>query len=312
MENKIVLVTGANAGLGLETCAQLAEKGVGKIILACRSEKKAKDAVQTLVSKTGKPESRFKILVMDTGDLDSCRGAADSVDGPLDAIVMNAGGMIFTVASKSHLSGAHNQFAVNVLGHVVFLEELISKNKLAKGAHVMFSGSEGSRGVAAMGMKRCKYTKPYKEDMIKHITGKAYKTFDPMKAYQYTKSIGQLCMSKLAADNPDYTIVSVSPGATTGTKAANDMPAYMRLGYKFFMAGPMKAIGHSHSVSKGAENYLSGIGMGPVTVPTGKFYGAPIGKSSGKLVDQGEKVDRLYDSPEAQAAAYEAVKSFLR
>ena len=40
LQNKVVLVTGANAGIGKETARQLAELGAARVIMACRSTKK--------------------------------------------------------------------------------------------------------------------------------------------------------------------------------------------------------------------------------------------------------------------------------
>ena len=42
----IALVTGANAGLGFDAAAQLAERGYGHVILACRTVEKAETARQ--------------------------------------------------------------------------------------------------------------------------------------------------------------------------------------------------------------------------------------------------------------------------
>ena len=47
MSDKIAVVTGGNRGLGLETCRQLAKKGMG-VILTSRDEAKGKAAVEKL------------------------------------------------------------------------------------------------------------------------------------------------------------------------------------------------------------------------------------------------------------------------
>jgi len=43
-----VIITGANAGIGLETAKELAKSGA-KIILACRDEKRGKEA-ETIIN----------------------------------------------------------------------------------------------------------------------------------------------------------------------------------------------------------------------------------------------------------------------
>ena len=47
MTGKVVLVTGANSGLGLESTRLLAERGAA-VVMACRDMKKAEEALQTI------------------------------------------------------------------------------------------------------------------------------------------------------------------------------------------------------------------------------------------------------------------------
>ena len=50
MDGKVVLITGANAGIGKETAKDLARRGA-KVIMACRNIDKAKSARGNLNSK---------------------------------------------------------------------------------------------------------------------------------------------------------------------------------------------------------------------------------------------------------------------
>ena len=67
LSTQTALVTGANAGLGFETAAQLAEMGYGRIILATRTHAKGTDAKQRLIERTGKDV--FDLLAIDVAEV---------------------------------------------------------------------------------------------------------------------------------------------------------------------------------------------------------------------------------------------------
>ena len=106
LSRRVFLITGANTGVGRATAEALARHGA-RVILACRSEARAEDALRHI------PGARF--LQLDLADLDSVRAAAASVSGlRLDALINNAG-----VAGARGLTrqGFELAFGVNHLGH---------------------------------------------------------------------------------------------------------------------------------------------------------------------------------------------------
>ncbi len=89
---KIAVVTGANRGIGFETCRQLARRGM-KVILAARDEAKGRAAAQRLRDEG--LDVDFGRL--DVADCDSVREFARFVRkeyGRVDVLVNNAGVMI--------------------------------------------------------------------------------------------------------------------------------------------------------------------------------------------------------------------------
>ncbi|MCX6856081.1 MAG: SDR family NAD(P)-dependent oxidoreductase [Verrucomicrobia bacterium] len=88
--NPIALVTGANRGLGLEVCRQLAMHGY-TVILSGRDFEKVTQAAQELSSAT----QTVHPLALETGSHDSVMEAAETIArkfGRLDVLVNNAGG----------------------------------------------------------------------------------------------------------------------------------------------------------------------------------------------------------------------------
>lgn len=91
LTGKVVIVTGANSGIGYHTAFKLAAKGA-RTILACRNESRARLALDKIRNGTGNPQVIFKRL--DLTSLQSVREFADDVlktEDRLDVLVNNAG-----------------------------------------------------------------------------------------------------------------------------------------------------------------------------------------------------------------------------
>ncbi len=147
---KTVLITGANVGIGKEIARQLAMRPeTARIYLACRNQERAAKAKAELEAETGR--RIFDIALMDVSDPDSVRAGLAGVDGSIDALVMNAGGMGGKTPMNLTADGATYMFAQNVLGHVVLLETLLAEDRLGEVA--VFAGSEAARGIPKMGLQ---------------------------------------------------------------------------------------------------------------------------------------------------------------
>src|SRR5271166_2044241 len=139
-----ILITGANIGLGKESARQLAlKKETKKVILFCRNQAKAEAAKKELEEQTGK--KIFEIVIGDVSDANSVRKAVEKIKEPIDAIILNAGGMVGKTAGKITPSGMNELAATNVLGHVILVEELVKHDKLKKA--VLLASSEAIPGV---------------------------------------------------------------------------------------------------------------------------------------------------------------------
>ena len=135
---KTVLITGANAGIGKDVARQLALRpDMARIYLACRNKDRAATAKAELEAKTGR--RIFDIIVMDVADPGSVRDGLEAINGSLDALVMNAGGIGGKTPMDLTADGATYVFASNVLGHAVLLEALLAEDRLGEVA--VFAGS---------------------------------------------------------------------------------------------------------------------------------------------------------------------------
>lgn len=306
--NKSILITGANSGLGKESARQLALiSETEKIYLACRNLEKAVDAKQSLEKSTGR--SIFEIVIMDVSDPGSVREAVSQLGEPLDALIMNAGGMGGKSPFEMTKEGVTSLFAANVLGHVVLVDELLKAKKLNKVA--LYAGSEGARGVEEMGMNRPNLKTSSIDEFASIIDGSYFnEEADPMQAYGYIKYTAAQWMSSEARKNPSLRFITVSPGFTRGTAVMNDLPPGKRFMFKYIMIpiiAPLK--GMVHKLEKGAKRYVDGISNDSFS--SGIFYASKANSLVGPVVDQSSIFPDLSNAA-YQDNANEAIHRFIR
>jgi NAD(P)-dependent dehydrogenase (short-subunit alcohol dehydrogenase family) len=136
LEGKVILVTGANTGIGRASAVDFARRGA-HVILACRSEDKTQPAIDAIRAAGGEAE----FVPLDLGDLDSVRACAARINArtePLHVLVANAG-----VAGHQGrtASGFEIAFGVNHIGHYLFVRLLIDKLKASAPARIVIVSS---------------------------------------------------------------------------------------------------------------------------------------------------------------------------
>lgn len=124
VKGKHILVTGASAGLGVETCRALAAHGAN-VVGAARDLEKAKRATTEVRRAATESGGSFELIELDLASLKKVRAATDELiaDGRLfDVIIANAGVMA-TPFGKTE-DGFETQFGTNHLGHFVFVNRI--------------------------------------------------------------------------------------------------------------------------------------------------------------------------------------------
>ncbi|CAJ1958978.1 unnamed protein product [Cylindrotheca closterium] len=146
--DKAVLITGANAGLGLATALRIARAGTANtIILACRNPSKCQVAMQDAVSIL--PEgatTRVLTVELDLSKRDSVMKGAHAIQEALsdqetadqdvvpdlDVLINNAG-VAFAWNSKEFVEGVETHMAINHLSHFLLTHRLLPNLLAAAG-----------------------------------------------------------------------------------------------------------------------------------------------------------------------------------
>jgi len=206
---KIIIVTGANAGIGFETALALYETGA-HVLLACRSMENAEQAINKLKEKGGK--GTLEAMQLDLSDLNAIKQFADDflkTHHQLDILINNAGVMV-PPASKT-VQGYELQFGVNFLGHFALTGYL----------YPLINITPNSRIVTVSSMA-------YLRGAIDFENLRSEKDYDPMREYAQSKLANIFFTRELQrriVSAGDQTVsIAAQPGANK-TELARHMDA---------------------------------------------------------------------------------------
>ncbi|MEJ7935133.1 SDR family NAD(P)-dependent oxidoreductase [Sphingobium sp. AN558] len=140
LSGKRVLITGAGAGLGLETCRAIAARGA-HVIGTVRDLAKGREAIAAFA---GSAPGGVELVELDLASLESVRQCADALRAkgePFDVIIGNAG--IMAAPRETTKDGFESQFGVNHLGHFLLVNRLVPL--LRSGSRVIILSSMAHR-----------------------------------------------------------------------------------------------------------------------------------------------------------------------
>jgi NAD(P)-dependent dehydrogenase (short-subunit alcohol dehydrogenase family) len=143
LRGKRILVTGASAGLGVETCRALVAHGA-TVVGAVRDLAKARQATQLVADAGARSGGSFELVQVDLASLASVRICTEALLGTnrkLDGIIANAG--VMACPQGLTADGFEIQFGTNHLGHFLLINRLVPL--LATGARIVNLSSSGHR-----------------------------------------------------------------------------------------------------------------------------------------------------------------------
>jgi dehydrogenase/reductase SDR family member 12 len=221
MTGKVIVITGANSGLGKEVATYVTSKGA-TVYMLCRSVERAESARQDIIKAAGiendtKQQDRILILPVDVGELQSVRNVVQEIQqrtSNIHCIVCNAGVLLNEQQNTS--DSIESTFASHLLGGTYLLTSLLLpqlQNTPDSRVVVVTSGGMYTTPIPSWDTMTS-YTIPTETKSIDKP--KNFK-FDGTMAYAYAKR-GQVVLveewSKMYASSNHPKFVTVHPGWT--------------------------------------------------------------------------------------------------
>lgn len=222
MSGKVVVITGANSGLGKEVATYVTSKGA-KVYMLCRSVERAQSArndiikVATGTNNDENVEDRVNILAVDVGELSSVRNVVKELqqrESSIHCLVCNAG-VLLNEQQNTVDEQLESTFASHLLGGTYLLTSLLLPQLQStpdSRVVVVTSGGMYTTPLPTWDvMTSYTSTKPASSPMPKNFK------YDGTMAYAYAKR-GQVVLveewSKLYSNSDQPKFVTVHPGWT--------------------------------------------------------------------------------------------------
>ena len=208
LTGRVCLVTGANSGIGLETCRALARLGA-TVWMLCRDPRRGRQALQELRRDTG--SGNLHLAILDVADLEAVRRFARDFAAPrVDVLVHNAG--VLPEQRISSVDGHEVTLATHVLGPWLLTRLLAARLQASEDARVVLVSSGGM------------YTQRLSLDDVEWRR----RRYDGVAAYAATKRMQVVLAELLAVDLAPQrvTVAAMHPGWADTPAVRSSLPRF--------------------------------------------------------------------------------------
>ena len=262
INNKTVLITGGNSGLGYATAKTLVAHGASVYIL-CRNHTKGEQAVSSI--KAEYPNACIQLIQLDLADINGIYNACnrlhmDDALTHIDVLINNAGVMALPDFIPT-TDGLETQIATNHFGHFALTHFLLDKLRASDDPRVINVAS-----IAA-------YAQPMVFSQLSND-----QNYHPYRSYKLSKLSNLLFSHELSKRHPWLKSVAVHPGVVF-TDIQRDAPPWLKFAFLV-----MKSFNLSNTIASGIAPILiavtsprvrSGMYLGPKYLLKGPVVQVP-------------------------------------
>ena len=290
LKGKVILITGANTGLGKQSALELAKHNPSEIWMAARNAEKGNAAVADV--ETQSPGVSASFLELDLSSFSSIKTAARRLlasTSRLDILFLNAG--ILGCPPALTEDGYEIQMGTNHLGHALLLK-LLTPLLVETASHPPGTNVRVV-SLSSIGHKFCT-PEGIQFDTLKDANAEGV---TPVLRYVQSKLANLLYAQEVAKRNPQFTIVSVDPGSVK-TELFSREPGDEQVQHLQTVIAPSKTF----AIEEGVKNQLWAATANSVT--SGLYY-EPIGVSGAgsDLANDEEMARKLWEWTEKELEA---------
>ncbi len=267
MTNKIVMVTGANSGIGRVTSRELAKMGA-TVVMICRNELKGRAVQEDINAEVG--IERVHLLLADFSSHESIRKMTEQFKSQfekLDVLVNNAG--LIVKEKKMTDDGFEYSMGVNHFGYFLNTHYLLDALKASSKARIV--------NVASMAHR---------------MATQDWDNMNGEKSFQYFK---QYCLTKLCniqftnqlakqLEGTQVTANSLHPGMVNSNFGNGAYPSIVTSLADFFMISP----------EKGAQTSIHLASSSEVKNVTGAYFANSKRRFPATLATNAEACEKLW------------------
>jgi retinol dehydrogenase 12 len=248
MKNKVVIITGANKGIGKEATKEIAKLGA-KVYMACRSLDSANEAREEIVNETGNQNVFIKQLDLAfVNSIQKFAASSKEEESRLDVLINNAG--LWTKTKKLTDINVEQTFAVNVLGHHLLTQLLLNELKNAAPSRIINVASHFAGGLDIDDINFDK------------------RNYNETLAYKQTKQANRMLTREWARrlEKDNVAVYSMTPGFIPDTELFREQNLAGKLLLKMF------ALIEGRTIQEGADTIVWLASAEKINGSNGGFY----------------------------------------
>lgn len=249
LSGKLVVVTGCTSGIGYETMRALAASGAW-VIGTSRKLEAATAACRSVPGQT----TPLQLELADFASVIDCANAIRSINAPLDILICNAG-YLGAGGGPQLINGIERHFAINHLGHFVFVNRLLGRLYMADQGRIVVVAS------------RAAYTSA-PEAGIEFDNLDAHRDYEDRRAYGHSKLANVLFALQLGTllRGTRLTANALHPGVIN-TEIDRNMSRFKQAGFAV-----ASALGYGKSIAQGAATSCYVATSPALGATSGKYF----------------------------------------